>query len=119
VTLSIESEPPGARVSEGGTVYGVTPLKLNLSFATGAAKPRVLVLELAGHRPYVLEQGPTASTALVHAVLVPEPSLPPAPSTVPSSLPVSVPHSARRPASARSPEPAASNDPAWDIRLSR
>lgn len=121
VAVSIESEPPGARVSEGGVVYGVTPLKLSLSFADEGAKPRVFVLELAGFRPYVIEQGPTSSSAVVHAALVPERAAQLAPSAVPSVAPINAPHSvsAPRPASAPSTAPAASRDPAWDIRLSR
>ena len=69
VQLTVESEPPGARVAEGNTVYGVTPLQLSLSFSGAAAKPRVFVLELSGYRPYVVEQGPSSGPARVHAVL--------------------------------------------------
>jgi serine/threonine protein kinase len=117
VPLSIESAPPGARVSEGGAALGVTPLKLALTFASEAEKPRLFVLELPGYRPYVIEQGPASAAVVVRAELVPEPAPQPSPSAGPSVAPAGLPRSAPRPAPSGAPAP--SQDPTWDIRLSR
>ncbi|HWA76174.1 MAG TPA: serine/threonine-protein kinase [Polyangiaceae bacterium] len=121
VQLTVESEPPGARVAEGNTVYGVTPLQLSLSFSGDAAKPRVFVLELSGYRPYVVEQGPSSGPARVHAVLVPEPAQEraAAPSGAASAVVTNAPRPPVRPAPSHSAAPATSAEPAWDIRLSR
>jgi serine/threonine-protein kinase len=121
VPLTVESEPPGARVAEGNTAYGVTPLQLSLSFSGDSAKPRIFVLELSGYRPYVIEQGPSSGPARVHAVLVPElvqPKLP-SPGAATSAVVTSLPRLPARPAPSHSAAPAASAEPAWDIRLSR
>lgn len=121
VQLTLESEPPGARVAEGNTAYGVTPLQLSLSFSGDAAKPRIFVLELAGYRPYVVEQGPSSGPARVHAVLVPEvvQQTLPGPSAATSAVVTSLPRLPPRPAPSHSAAPAVSAEPAWDIRLSR
>ena len=62
--LSIVSVPPGARVSEGDLVYGVTPLQLSLSSGE-AAKVRFFKLELPGYRPHVFEQRPVSGSGSV------------------------------------------------------
>ncbi len=66
-SLSLESDPPGASVSEGSVRLGTTPFSLTLSLPEGSS-PRVFVLEKEGYQPYVVRQG--AAQGQVHVVAV-------------------------------------------------
>jgi serine/threonine-protein kinase len=67
-TLTIDSEPPGASVTEGSTRLGTTPFALSLSLSESAS-PRVFVVEKEGYQPYVVRQGPARGEVRVMAAL--------------------------------------------------
>jgi serine/threonine-protein kinase len=142
-TLSIETEPAGARVTEGGKDYGVTPLRLVLPRSAASAPARAFMLTLPGYRPHVVEptaggesttvrvelvretpsaraalEGPANASASPSAsVVAPPASVAPAPSAAHAS-PVPVPTRHARPATGRPPS-AASASAVPDIRLVR
>ncbi|NOY90962.1 MAG: protein kinase [Deltaproteobacteria bacterium] len=66
VDLSLESEPPGARVYVGGALQGVTPVEVSLP---ASAEPAALRLEMDGYRTsdsqVVLDRDRTIRIALV------------------------------------------------------
>ncbi len=118
-TLSIDSEPAGASVSEGSIRLGVTPFSVSLALAEGSS-PRVFVVEKDGYQPYVVRQGAARGEVRVMAALsqraaeatTPTPSaLPPAPPKI-TAKPVTRPPVSQRPA-ASTPKPPS------DIRLER
>jgi eukaryotic-like serine/threonine-protein kinase len=117
-TLSIDSEPAGASVSEGSTRLGTTPFTLSLSLPEGAA-PRAFVLEKEGFEPYVVRQGPARGLVRVMASLSRSPEPPQAPAA-PASVARSVPPPAikSRPHASKPPPPPVSKPPS-DIRLER
>jgi serine/threonine-protein kinase len=120
-TLDLESQPPGASVSEGSARLGTTPFSLSLSLAEGAS-PRVFVLEKEGYEPYVVRQGSARGTVRVVAALSPQAPAPaPAATTPPAPPPPKatvVPLKARHPAPKKSAAVPAAKPPS-DIRLER
>src|SRR5207244_3379998 len=67
-TLSIDSEPAGATVSEGSVPLGTTPFSLTLSLPEGSS-PRVFVIEKDGYQPYVVRQSSAHGQVRVVAAL--------------------------------------------------
>ncbi|MFZ5894525.1 MAG: protein kinase domain-containing protein [Myxococcota bacterium] len=123
ITLNIESNPPGARVTEGERELGVTPLRVSLPSVAGAGEmPRTFVLSLPGYRPHVFERAPGPEATFLHVDLVRE-APPPVPSTAATEapaarVPVSAPPAAPRARPAR-PAPSAAVEAPPDIRLVR
>jgi eukaryotic-like serine/threonine-protein kinase len=120
-TLSIDSDPSGASVTEGSTPLGTTPFSLTLSMPAQAG-PRVFVVEKDGYLPYVVRQGAARGEVRVMAALTPRVEEPkPATSAAPSALPVSKapPPAARiQQKPAKKPSAPAATPPS-DIRLER
>ena len=123
-TLNIDSQPPGASVSEGSVRLGSTPFSLTVSLPEGSS-PRVFVVEKDGYQPYVVRQGSArGEVRVVAALLQRAPDAPP-----PSSVPATPPPAMVEPLKARAPlskptkpaKPAtpASAKPSSDIRLER
>jgi len=87
--LVLESIPAGARVLEGQTELGVTPLQLDLDSESLAKAPRTFVIVREGHQPYTIVQGPSTQTVRVVAALVAvAPSAPVVASAPSSSAPL-------------------------------
>jgi hypothetical protein len=63
--ISVESDPPGATVTHGEDVLGVTPVVVD-SLTVGN---RTLVLELAGHEADTLEVMVTAEPSTIRRTL--------------------------------------------------
>jgi hypothetical protein len=123
-TLSIDSEPSGASVSEGSVRLGSTPFSLSLSLPEGAS-PRVFVIEKDGYQPYVVRQGSARGEVRVMAALsaraTDAPKVESAPSVTPPTASVEplkphAPGPAKRPAAPAAP---ATPKPPSDIRLER
>lgn len=123
-TLSIDSEPPGASVSEGSVRLGSTPFSLSVSLPEGGS-PRVFVVEKDGYQPYVVRQGSARGEVRVMAALSPRatdtPKVESAPSAAPPTASVEplkprAPAPAKRPATPAAP---AAPKPPSDIRLER
>jgi serine/threonine-protein kinase len=68
-TVRIESNPPGAVITENGQNLGVTPLALSVDPAR--TETRHFLLSLNGYQQYTLDQPPTRENARVVAILVP------------------------------------------------
>jgi eukaryotic-like serine/threonine-protein kinase len=124
-TLNIDSEPPGASVSEGSVRLGTTPFSLIVSLPEGSS-PRVFVVEKDGYQPYVVRQGSARGEVRVVAALLQRTPEAPAPSSVasaPPPAPTVEPLKARvpvsRPAKPAKPAPPATTRPPSDIRLER
>jgi serine/threonine protein kinase len=122
-TLSIDSEPAGASVSEGSARLGTTPFSLTLDLPEGAS-PRVFVVEKDGYQPYVVRQGAAHGQVRVMAALSPKLEAPaPAaaiPEPAPALSPKPAPQSNRPHAPApKRPAPPAPAKPPSDIRLER
>jgi eukaryotic-like serine/threonine-protein kinase len=111
-TVSIDSQPPGASVSEGSARLGFTPLTLELRVLEGAP-PRVFVLEKDGYQPYVLRQGAAQGALSVTAVLSPLPGVAPLPAP-PVASATNAPRHVPPPKRATSAAP-----PPSDLRLER
>jgi serine/threonine-protein kinase len=58
-TLTIDSVPPGATVSEGENVLGETPLRVAVDRASVSSAPRTFVVLKTGFAPSHLVQGPS------------------------------------------------------------
>jgi serine/threonine protein kinase len=87
-TLVIESSPPGAVVSEGGTDLGLTPLAMSVELASVRARPREFQLRAAGHARATLRVGETAEAELHRLVaLSPLPTTPDAVAAAPPEPP--------------------------------
>jgi serine/threonine-protein kinase len=119
-TLSIDSEPSGASVTEGSARLGTTPFSLSLSMPEQAG-PRVFVVEKDGYLPYVVRQGAARGEVRVMAALTPRMEAKPEP--IASAAPAAArlpptPHSTRQP---RQPvkKPPPTSTPPSDIRLER
>jgi hypothetical protein len=121
-TLSIDSEPSGASVTEGSTRLGTTPFSLSLSIPEHAG-PRVFVVERDGYLPYVVRQGAARGEVRVMAALTQRIDAKPKPESVSSAAPPAArvaptPPSARQPRQpVKKPLPVAT--PPSDIRLER
>ncbi|HXK19617.1 MAG TPA: serine/threonine-protein kinase [Polyangiaceae bacterium] len=119
-SLSLESDPPGASVSEGSVRLGTTPFSLTLSLPEGSS-PRVFVLEKEGYQPYVVRQGAAHGQAHVVAVLSQKPEAAGVPSMAAPAAPV--PPAAAKPMKTHAPAPkkpaAPAPKPPSDIRLER
>jgi len=117
-SLSLESDPPGASVSEGSVRLGTTPFSLTLSLPEGSS-PRVFVLEKEGYQPYVVRQGAAHGQARVVAVLSQQPEA----KAVPNMPEPTPPAPAAKPVKTHAPAPkkpaAPSAKPPSDIRLER
>ncbi|WP_437732855.1 TonB family protein [Sorangium sp. So ce1335] len=104
--VRIESDPPGARVSDRGTeVCLATPCRLVLEGAGTRAEYR-LQLTKPGHRPTVLVVRPEDETASAELeALAAAPALPPPPSTqvAASALPEPTPYEEEPPREERAP----------------
>ncbi len=123
-TLTIESSPAGATVTEGENVLGVTPLPVAIDRASVAAGPRTFVLTKEGFASSKVVQGPSYES--VRSVVSLAPAVPLAPDG--SSAVKSHPPSGGKPAGpasgtppARPPATAAgpATGPGTDIRLKR
>ncbi len=101
-TLVLESIPAGARVLEGKTELGVTPLQLDLDNEPLGKAPRTFVIVREGHQPYTIVQGPSSQTVRVVAALVALAPTAPVASTV---APASAPDAAAPPPPSTKPEP--------------
>ncbi len=110
-TLSIDSEPPGATVSQNGQVLGTTPLSLTLPQDSST---RVLMLEKDDYEPYVLRQAAARGEVRVRAALVARAR----PATEPSTPPARPPAPAAKRPPAQRPTPSSAPAPS-DIRLER
>jgi len=117
-TLTIDSEPASATVSEGSVRLGTTPFSLALTLPEGAS-PRVFVLERAGFLPYTVRQGSARGEVRIMAALSPRPSESPPPS-VPAAAPSPARVSKTKQSSrvVKQPASAAPKAPS-DIRLER
>lgn len=120
-TLSIDSDPSGASVTEGSARLGTTPFSLTLSMPAQAG-PRVFVVEKDGYLPYVVRQGAARGEVRVVAALTPRVEEPkPAASAAPSALPVTkapLPAARIQQKPAKKPSVSAATPPS-DIRLER
>ena len=118
-TLTIESQPAGATVSEGDKVLGDTPCNVTIERASIAGGPRTFVLKKDGFAPSQVVQG--ASTDNVHSVVALAPLAPEVPSAVKSRPPASGKPVAQGPPPVKPPAtPAgAQTGTAPDIRLKR
>jgi len=72
-SLRIESNPPGARVFEGDTSLGATPIQVSVDRALIAQAPRTFTLRMPGYLPYTVVQGSSATDTRVLAELAAEP----------------------------------------------
>jgi serine/threonine protein kinase len=117
-TLSIDSDPPAATVSEGSVRLGTTPFSLTLSLPEGSS-PRVFVVEKDGYQPYVVRQSPAHGQVQVVAVLSQKPEAKP----VPTMDAVPAVPAAAKPMKTHAPAPkkpaALPPRPPSDIRLER
>jgi len=75
-TLQIDSSPASAQVLEGQNLLGLTPIQLSIDVAQAAKTPRTFTVRKAGHLPYTIVQGPSATDARVLAKLTAEPLVP-------------------------------------------
>jgi serine/threonine protein kinase len=81
-TLTVESTPSGAEVSEGDQMLGRTPLQLSIESDVVKSKPRTFVLRRSGYEPYTVVQGPSAENVRVMAPLVADPTPAPTASVI-------------------------------------
>ena len=121
-TLSIDSQPSGATVSEGDKVLGETPLDVSIDHASVAAGPRTFVLKREGFAPSQVVQG--ASNEAVHSVASLAALAPEASSAVKSRPSASAKPLAQGPLPVKPPTSTASAGaapagPGLDIRLKR
>jgi serine/threonine protein kinase len=122
-TLSIDSEPSGASVSEGSVRLGSTPFSLSLSLPEGGS-PRVFVIEKDGYQPYVVRQGSARGEVRVMAALsarATDAKVDSAPSATPPTASVEPlkPHAPAHPKRPPTPTAPATPKPPSDIRLER
>ena len=121
-TLTIESQPTGATVTEGETSLGDTPLNVAIDRDSVAKGPRIFVVKKEGYAPSQVVQG--ASTDSVHSVVALAPLAPLAPEG--SAAVKSKPAGSGKPVAQGPVKPPASagpantgNGPGLDIRLKR
>ncbi|HKY40959.1 MAG TPA: serine/threonine-protein kinase [Polyangiaceae bacterium] len=114
-TLSIDSEPLGATVSQNGQLLGSTPLSLTLPEDSAT---HVLVLEKDGYEPYVLRQAAARGEVHVRAALAPRPQPATEATAKPSASPAKPPAPAAKRPPAKHPPPSSPPAPS-DIRLER
>jgi serine/threonine-protein kinase len=86
-TLTIDSAPPGATVSEGENVLGETPLKVAIDRASVAQLPRTFVITKEGFAPSRLTQGPSYESVRSMVSLAPAVALAPDASSAVKSRP--------------------------------
>lgn len=70
-TLTIESVPPGATVSEGENTLGETPLKIAVDRASVSSAPRTFVVMKTGFAPSHVVQGPSSDSVTSMVSLAP------------------------------------------------
>ncbi|MEZ4391861.1 MAG: serine/threonine-protein kinase [Polyangiales bacterium] len=119
-TLVIESSPPGAVVSEGGSDLGLTPLAMSVERGSVSASPRAFEVRAEGFATATLRVGDAPGAELRRLVVL-QPTTPPRPITAPEA-PLRVeapapPSSPRRPP--RRPPRARPTTPDDDIRSHR
>jgi hypothetical protein len=111
-TLSIDSEPSGASVSEGNVVLGSTPLNIALQVGSG---PRTFQVEKPGYLPYQVNQESPRGDVRVLAALSPVPAAAPsnrAPAPAAAPAPVRPRPAPAKPSAEKPKSPS-------DIRLER
>lgn len=70
-TLTIESVPPGASVSEGENILGETPVKVAIDRASVSTTPRTFVVLKTGFAPSHVVQGPSNDSVTSMVSLAP------------------------------------------------
>ena len=115
VSVSVQSTPAGATVTDGDVVLGTTPALLSFDADALARAPRRLTLTLSGYAPYTFSQGPVSGTeaAVISATLVAETSSKKEPAALGKRSPGS-PRTAGAPATGKPPP-----GPEGDIRMTR
>jgi len=88
-TLTIDSAPPGATVSEGENVLGETPLKVAIDRASVSSAPRTFVITKEGFAPQRVTQGPSSESVRSVVSLAPAVALAPDGSSAVKSRPPS------------------------------
>lgn len=68
-TLSIDSIPPDATVTEGDRLLGVTPVVVTIARSTVSVGPRRFVVRHEGYAPFTLEQGDSKAAVRTFATL--------------------------------------------------
>ena len=121
-TLTIDSAPPGATVSEGENVLGETPVKVAIDRASVSSAPRTFVITKDGFAPSHLVQGPSADNVRSVVSLAPSSAADAAasakvrpPATAKPVAQTGGPATAKPTATAT----ATANGPGLDIRLKR
>jgi hypothetical protein len=122
-TLTIDSAPPGAIVTEGESVVGVTPVKVAIDRAAVASSPRTFVVMKDGFTPSRLVQGPSDDNVRSVVSLAPSPLAPEGSSAVKSRPPSggkpALQAAGTPPAKPTATAAATANGPGMDIRLKR
>ena len=72
-SVQIESTPAGAKVFEGDSLLGSTPIQVSIDATRIAQTPRTFTLRKPGYLPYTIVQGASTKDARVLAELVAEP----------------------------------------------
>ncbi len=112
-TFRIHSAPPGARVMEGDTLLGHTPLEM--PFQTKGKAPKVYELRLVGYEAQKISPQPIRSGDVVFVRLIEQPA-PPA-SKKPQKRAPKKPQ--KKPAKKKSAGSDRSDQESWDIRIER
>ena len=86
-TLTIDSAPPGATVSEGDNVLGETPVKVAIDRASVSAAPRTFTVTKEGFAPARIVQGPSYESVRSVVSLAPAAALAPDGSSAVKSRP--------------------------------
>jgi len=124
-TLTIDSAPPGATVTEGENVLGETPLNVAIDRASVSTTPRTFVVTKDGFSPSHLVQGPSPNNVRAVVPLAPasaagvDAASSAKPRTPPTAKPVA---QTGGPATATKPTATAATTatgPGLDIRLKR
>lgn len=121
-SLTLESNPSGADVTEGDRVLGRTPLSFSIERQTVAGRPRVFSLQLSEYERYEVSQGDAAADVKVRAELVRR-SVPAGASAVAGVPPSAAPSPRTRERAAGKTSlphpPSTAAKPGTDIRLTR
>jgi eukaryotic-like serine/threonine-protein kinase len=73
-TLTIDSSPPGATVTEGDKPLGTTPLKLPIERSSVTAGRRTFLVHKDGYLASTVEQGPSEDNVRSHVSLANDPT---------------------------------------------
>jgi serine/threonine protein kinase len=121
-TLTIDSAPAGATVSEGDNLLGETPLKIAIDRASVATAPRTFVITKEGFVPSRLVQGPSSDSLRSVVVSLAPAAVDPASSAKAKPTGTAKPVAQTTGASTAKPTVTAAttaNGPGLDIRLKR